>query len=160
MGGVTAINFAIRHPSKLSKFIACDCNVAAGAANNKAWADRVELAKTEGMGALAKVTVERWFTPANHGSANFDKTMAMCKAASLEGFEQNAGALSNYDLKDKLAGIQTPGLLLAGEGDGKLPEVMQTFGIPGTQFKAIPDAGHLPMLENHEGFMKALGEFL
>ena len=45
MGGVTAINFAIRYPQKLSKFIACDCNVAAGAANNKAWAERVELAK-------------------------------------------------------------------------------------------------------------------
>jgi len=160
MGGVTAINFAIRHPHKLAKFIACDCNVAAGAANNKAWADRVELAKKDGMDALAKITVERWFTPANHGSANFAKTLAMCKAASLEGFEQNAGALSNYDLKASLPGIRTPGLLLAGEGDGKLPEVMQTFGIPGTQFKAIPDAGHLPMLENHEAFMQALGEFL
>jgi pimeloyl-ACP methyl ester carboxylesterase len=160
MGGVTAINFAIRHPSKLSKFIACDCNVAAGAANNKAWADRVELAKKEGMGALAKVTVERWFTPANHGSAEFEKTLAMCKAASLEGFEQNAGALSNYDLKEKLAGIQTPGLLVAGEADGKLPEVMQTFGIPGAEFRAVSGAGHLPMLENLEGFMKVVGEFL
>jgi pimeloyl-ACP methyl ester carboxylesterase len=160
MGGVTAINFAIRYPQKLSKFIACDCNVAAGAANNKAWAERVELVKTEGISALADVTVERWFTPENHGSANFKKTLAMVNAASVEGFEQNAGALSNYDLKEKLAGIKTPGLLIAGEGDGKLPEVMQTFGIPGTTFKAIPKAGHLPMLENHEDFMEAVAGFL
>lgn len=160
MGGVTAINFAIRHPSKLSKFIACDCNVAAGAANNKAWEERIELAKTQGMSALAKVTVERWFTPENHGSANFEKTLEMVKPASVEGFAQNAGALSNYDLKEKLVEIKTPGLLIAGEGDGKLPEVMQTFGIPGTTFKAIPKAGHLPMLENHEEFMEALAGFL
>lgn len=160
MGGVTAINFAIRHPQKLAKFIACDCNVAAGEANNKAWADRVELAKTQGIPALAQITVERWFTPENHSSANFEKTLEMVKAASLEGFEQNAGALSNYDLKEHLAGIKTPGLLIAGEGDGKLPEVMQTFGIPGTTFKEIPKAGHLPMLENHEDFMKALEGFL
>ncbi|KAM0714833.1 hypothetical protein Q7P37_009297 [Cladosporium fusiforme] len=160
MGGVTAINFAIRHPQKLTKFIACDCNVAAGEANNKAWADRIELAKTQGMPALAQVTVERWFTPANHSSANFAKTLAMVQPASFDGFVQNAGALSNYDLKQSLPGMQTPGLLLAGEGDGKLPEVMQTFGIPNTTFKAIPNAGHLPMLENHEGFMEALAGFL
>lgn len=160
MGGVTAINFAIRHPSKLSKFVACDCNVASGEANNKAWAERVELAKKEGVPALARVTVERWFTPANHGSEAFAKTLEMTSRANLEGFEQNAGALSDYDLKSKLGGIETPGLLIAGEGDGKLPEVMQGFGIPGTKFKAIPGAGHLPMLENHEGFMKALEDFL
>lgn len=160
MGGVTAINFAIRHPQKLSKFIACDCNVAAGAANNKAWAERVELAKKEGMPALAKITVERWFTPENHGSANFEKTLAMVEPANIEGFEQNAGALSNYDLKEHLPAIKTPGLLIAGEGDGKLPEVMQTFGIPNTTFKSIPKAGHLPMLENHDAFMEALAGFL
>lgn len=160
MGGVTAINFAIRHPAKLAKFVACDCNVAAGAANNQAWADRIDLAKSEGMPALAKVTVERWFTPANHGSENFKKTLAMVEAASIDGFEQNAGALCNYDLKDKLAGIETPGLLIAGEGDGKLPEVMQGFGIPGTRFVKIGGAGHLPMLENHEAFVDALKGFL
>jgi pimeloyl-ACP methyl ester carboxylesterase len=160
MGGVTAINFAIRHPHKLEKFIACDCNVAAGAANNKAWTERVELAKNKGMSALAKVTVERWFTTANHGSANFEKTLAMVRQASLEGFEQNAGALSNYDLREKLDGIATPGLLVAGEGDGKLPEVMQKFGIPETRFEVVKAAGHLPMLENHEGFMEVLGGFL
>lgn len=162
MGGVTAINFALRHPAKLTKFIACDCNVAAGEANNKAWADRVALAKNEGMPALAKITVERWFTPANHSSPNFAKTLAMCEAASLDGFEQNAGALSNYDLKGQLGGIKVPGLLLAGEADGKLPEVMEAFGrgIPGAEFKSIPQAGHLPMLENSEGFMEVLGGFL
>lgn len=160
MGGVTSINFAIRHPAKLNKFIACDCNVAAGEANNKAWADRIELAKTKGMPELAQVTTERWFTPENHDSANFKKVLEMVKPASIEGFEQNAGALCNYDLKEQLGGIKVPGLLLAGEGDGKLPEVMQKFGIPNTQFKAIPRAGHLPMLENLPAFMEAVGGFL
>lgn len=160
MGGVTSINFAIGYPERLEKFIACDCNVAASPANNQAWADRIELAKTKGMPALAQVTVERWFTPGNHGTANFDKVVEMVKPASVAGFEQNAGALCNYDLKDKLSEMKTPGLLIAGEGDGKLPEVMQKFGIPNTSFTAISKAGHLPMLENHEAFMEAVGGFL
>ena len=160
MGGVTSINFAIRHPEMLEKFVACDCNTVAGAANNKAWDERIELAKSKGMGELADVTVKRWFIEPNHNSPNAEKALRMVKEASFDGFVQNAGALCNYDLSEQLPKIKTPGLLIAGEGDGKLPEVMQKFGIPNTSFTAIPNAGHLPMLENHEAFMKALAGFL
>ncbi|KAK5174347.1 uncharacterized protein LTR77_001427 [Saxophila tyrrhenica] len=160
MGGVTSLNFAIRHPDMLEKFVACDCNVASSPANNTAWDERIQLAKSEGMPKLADVTVKRWFTEPNHNSTNAKKTFDMVANASLEGFSQNAGALCNYDLKDSLSSIKAPGLLIAGEGDGKLPEVMQKFGIPQTNFRSIPGAGHLPMLENHEAFTKALQDFL
>lgn len=160
MGGVTAINFAIKHPEMLERFVACDCNVAASPANNKAWDERIELAQSKGMAELADVTVKRWFTEPNHDSPNANKTLQMVKNASFGGFVQNAGALCNYDLKEDLSKIKAPGLLIAGEGDGKLPGVMQSFGIPNTSFKAIPNAGHLPMLENHAAFMDALAGFL
>lgn len=160
MGGVTSINFAIRHPGMLEKFVACDCNIAASPANNQAWTDRIELAKKKGMPALADVTVKRWFTPTNHESANAKAAVKMVEDASLDGFAQSTGALCNYDLTDQLPHIKTPGLLIAGEGDGKLPEAMQKFGIPNTSFKSIPQAGHLPMLENHAAFMEALAGFL
>lgn len=160
MGGVTAINFAIKYPGMLEKYIACDCNVAASPANNTAWGERIELAREKGMGALADVTVKRWFTPPNHDSANAKKVFPMIEGASFEGFVENTGALCNYDLKPHLSTIKAPGLLIAGEGDGKLPEAMQKFGIPNTTFKQIPNAGHLPMLENHEAFMDAIAGFL
>ena len=160
MGGVTAINFAVRHPDMLQKYVACDCNVASSPANSQAWAERLELAKTKGISELAKVTVERWFTPENHDSANAKKVLPMAEQANLQGFEQNTLALSNYDLKPKLGDIQCPGLLIAGEGDGKIPEAMQKFGIANTTFKSIPKAGHLPFLEDHDAFVQALAEFL
>ncbi|KAK5127138.1 hypothetical protein LTR85_008498 [Meristemomyces frigidus] len=160
MGGVTSMNFAIRHPDMLEKFVACDCNSASSPANNTAWGERIELGKSKGMSALADVTVKRWFTQPNHESANAKKTQQMVEQASLEGFEESTGALCNYDLKEQLPNIKTPGLLIAGEGDGKLPEAMQKFGIPNATFKAIPNAGHLPMLENHDAFMEALAGFL
>ena len=160
MGGVTSMNFAIRHPDMLAKFVACDCNVASSPANNTAWDERIELAKTKGMPELADVTVKRWFTAPNHDSQNAKKALEMVSNASFEGFVQNTGALCNYDLRPHLESIKVPGLLIAGDGDGKLPEAMQKFGIPNTSFKSIPDAGHLPMLENHEAFMDALKSFL
>ncbi|KJX96223.1 alpha/beta-hydrolase like protein [Zymoseptoria brevis] len=160
MGGVTAINFGIRHSSLLDKFIACDCNLSSSPANSEAWAERVSLAKTKGMAELAKVTVERWFTPANHGSEEFTKVLAMAEGADFEGFRANSLALSDYDLKGKVGEITVPGLLLVGEEDGKLPEAMGKFGIEGTRLKVVKGAGHLPMLENLEGFMEVLGGFL
>lgn len=160
MGGVTSINFAIRHPDMLEKFVACDCNVASSPANSQAWTDRVQLAKSKGMAELADATVKRWFTPENHESENFKKVLPMAAQANIAGFEQNTHALSDYDLKPLVASIATPGLLIAGEGDGKLPEAMQKFGIPNTTFELIPKAGHLPMLENHDAFVEALGKFL
>ena len=48
----------------------------------------------------------------------------------------------------------------AGEADGKIPEAMAKFGIPNTSFKSIPNAGHMPMLEDHKAFMDALAGFL
>ena len=119
MGGVTSINFAIRHPDMLEKFVACDCNVAASPANNTAWNERIELAKSKGMPELADVTVKRWLTASNHDSPNAKKAIQMVSSASFEGFVQNAGALCNYDLKEHLSGIKIPALLIAGEGDGK-----------------------------------------
>lgn len=160
MGGVTSINFAIRHPEMLEKFVACDCNVASSPANSEAWTERVELAKSKGMAKLADVTVKRWFTPENHESANFKKVLPMAEQAHLAGFEQNTRALSDYDLKPLVGKITTPGLLIAGDGDGKLPEAMQKFGIPNTKFELIAKAGHLPMLENHDAFIEALAGFL
>ena len=160
MGGVTSVNFAIRHPDMLEKFVACDCNVAASPANNSAWEERIELARSKGMAELADATVKRWFTAPNHDSPNARKAYEMAANASLDGFVENAGALCNYDLKEYLTSVRASGLLLAGDGDGKLPEVMQSFGIPNTSFKSIPNAGHLPMLENHKAFMDALANFL
>jgi len=160
MGGVTSINFAIRHPRMLEKFVACDCNVAASPTNNAAWAERIELARAKSMEALADVTVKRWFTAPHHDSPNAKKVFRMISDASFDGFVQNAGALCNYDLKGHLPGMKTPGLLIAGEADGKLPEAMQKFGIPTTSFKSISAAGHLPMLENHDAFLQALSGFL
>jgi hypothetical protein len=42
------MNFAIRYPSRLDKYITCDCNVASSDNNSKAWVARLSLARSEG----------------------------------------------------------------------------------------------------------------
>ena len=45
MGGATTLKFALKYPTKLTKFIACDFNVSSSDANTAAWKDRIAIAE-------------------------------------------------------------------------------------------------------------------
>jgi len=166
MGGVTTLNFAITYPERLSKFISSDCNSSATEMNNKAWRERVALANSgpDGFAKLAEQTVRRWMTPdifeTRPELAN--RTRDMVLAASKPGFESCVGALTNYDLTEEVKGIKVPGFITVGDHDGVLPKLVPKFAktIPNVKFAEIPDAGHLPMLENTQAWLDAVTDFL
>lgn len=165
MGGVTALNFAIRHPSRLDRFIACDCNASSTEMNNKAWEERIALAKSDGgMEKLAEKTIHRWFTPPSYQAKakEMSEIRKMITSASLEGLIACVTALCDYDISSKIEKITVPGLCVVGAGDGVLPPAMRSFSkkIPNASFVEIPEAGHLPMVENPSEFIKVVQDFL
>lgn len=165
LGGVTCMNFAIRYPSRLDKYIACDCNVASSDNNSRAWRARVSLARSEGgWSKLANQTVERWFSAASLESQTkaVSDVRRMILSASVDGFVDYVAALCDFDLTKKAKGIQTPGLYVVGKCDGVLPEAMAKFAlaIPQASFVGIAGAGHLPMVEQSEAFVKVTRDFL
>jgi 3-oxoadipate enol-lactonase len=165
LGGITCMNFAIRYPSRLDKYIACDCNVASSVNNSKAWKARVALAQSAGGWAqLADQTVERWFTAPSiesHTKATFD-VRRMILSASVEGFVDCVAALCDFNLNEEIKGIQVPGLYVVGKCDGVLPQAMAGFAqtSPRASFVEIRGAGHLPMVEQPEAFTDAIYDFL
>jgi len=166
LGGATALDFAIKYPDRLSKFVACDCPISSGGAFNKAWDERIKLANSgpDGYAELATQTVKRWTTDdifeKRPDLANPTKEMVV--SSSKDGFESLVGALCNLDLTEGIKGIKVKGLCVVGERDGALPKVIEDFSktIPEAKFVKIKDAGHLPMLENLEGFMEGITDFL
>lgn len=165
LGGITCIDFAAKNPSRLDKFVACDCNVASAPRNNEAWRDRISLAKSQGGWAkLADQTVERWFTPASMQSPT-KATWAvrnMILSASLHGFFGCVDALCDYDVTEDIQKIQVPGLCVVGKGDGVLPRAMASFTrtIPRASLVEIEGAGHLPMAEQPQDFVNSIVGFL
>ncbi|KAI1156588.1 Alpha/Beta hydrolase protein [Nemania diffusa] len=173
MGGATTLNFALTHPSKLEKLVACDFNASSSAANTAAWKDRIAVAEadlpdgTPGIARLAGQTVERWFHPATMRKGD---TVAwirdMVAANDVQGFRYGCQALWDYDLRPRLGGCAVPGLFVVGEGDGKgaLVKAMEGFrglvGAEGVELAVVPETGHLPMCEDPEGFWKAVEGFL
>lgn len=172
-GGATALSFAQRHPERYEKLVACDTQPSTPAANVAAWDERIALARSNGMAELAAATVPRWYGEGSQATADCrSRTTDMIKSTPVEGFAAGAAALQSYDLiKDGI--VQTfarntsaKHLLLAGEADGKLPETLQAFTTKLTQagataqFTSIPRAGHLPMCDNPEAWLKPVLKFL
>lgn len=172
-GGATALSFALRHPERYERLVACDTQPSTPAANVGAWEERIALARSKGMGELAAATVPRWYGPGSQASADCRaRTEEMVKTTQVEGFAAGARALQNYDLiKDGIIEAFSKAtsrrhLLLAGEADGKLPETLEAFSVrlkeagAAAEFASIPKAGHLPMCDNPDGWLQPVLKFL
>lgn len=170
MGGATTLNFAIRYPTRVEKFIACDFNAISSAANTQAWKDRIAIAREnsgQGIKALAVQTVERWFHPVSMEKKHVVQEMVdMISANDVEGFANSCTALWDYDMKPDMKGCNVRGLFVVGEGDAKgaVVKAMEGFkgllGDGGAELRIVSDTGHLPMFENPEAFWDAVKNFL
>ena len=71
--------------------------------------------------------------------------------------------ISDSTLLGRLADIHVPTLVIWGESDGVYPVAMgraYAAAIPGAEFTPIPEAGHLPHLENAPAVFAALDAFI
>jgi 3-oxoadipate enol-lactonase len=163
MGGVTALFLAQRHADRFDRIIACDCVPASTPASAQQWSERIELAKTKGMDALAEATVNRWFPPefVATKSPALDKVRGMIVSTPLAGFAGCAAALSDYDLRPGLAGIGRPPLLICGTKDATFAGMKQIKdGVPGATLVEIAGAGHISNVEQPAAFTSAVRDFI
>ncbi|CAK7245875.1 MAG: hypothetical protein STHCBS139747_007480 [Sporothrix thermara] len=170
LGGATTLQFAIKYPDLVSKFVASDFNFRSSDANTAAWKERIGIveAAADGMQALAGITVTRWFDPHTvaaepEATANM---ISMVAANNLEGFKYGCQALWTFDLREAAKDLRVPGLFVAGESDGKgaLAKVIDSFrpmaGDGSIELKIVPQAGHLPMYERPQAFWENVEHFL
>jgi 3-oxoadipate enol-lactonase len=163
MGGVTALFLAQRHADRFDRIIACDCVPASTPASAQQWSERIELAKTKGMDALAEATVNRWFPPefVATKSPALDKVRGMIVSTPFAGFAGCAAALSDYDLRPGLAGIGHPPLLICGTKDATFAGMKQIKdAVPGATLVEIAGAGHISNVEQPAAFTRAVRDFI
>jgi pimeloyl-ACP methyl ester carboxylesterase len=178
LGGATALNLALRHPSRLISFVSCDTNSFAPPSNPKAWRDRIDVAEKEAMEdekgilivgeTLAEMTTRRWFTAKSYDdrgrAEDIDRVKQMVKTNDLDGFRKSVRSLYEYDFRKDMPHGTVRGMFLAGASDGILPQTMRTmaesYATGQSPFAVVPDAGHLPMVENPESFTNSVLDFL
>jgi 3-oxoadipate enol-lactonase len=163
MGGMTALFLAQRHPERFDRIVACDCGPASTPASAQQWKERIEVAAKDGMAALVEPTIMRWFPPDFVAGKPpvLDKVRQMIRSTPIAGFTGCAQALSDYDLRPGLGGIDRRTLLIVGTKDATLAGIRQIKeAIRGAAMVELDGAGHISNLEQPAAFTGAVRDFL
>ena len=158
LGGMTALTLALHHPARLTGVLACNCRSGVDEAGRAAWSQRVDIALTQGMGALVQPTIERWF-PQNFRDAN-PKVMAnvadMIQATDPNGFAACVQAITGSTLDSHLKQITVPTRFVAGDKDGAAPPDLMTAMAAQVQESScttLAACGHLSSINQSEGLL-------
>jgi pimeloyl-ACP methyl ester carboxylesterase len=157
LGGRIALEVMRRAPQRVLRLALLDSGwqaLPAGEAGEREQAQRlalVDLARREGMRAMAQQWAPGMLHPACIGGAVHESVLAMVARQSVERFAaQQAALLARPDATDVLAAIRCPTLVLCGRQDAWSPlarhEEMAAL-IAGARLAVVEDSGHMSTME-------------
>jgi 3-oxoadipate enol-lactonase len=162
MGGMIGMTLALRVPERVGKIVLC-CT-AAKLGSGETWNGRITAVQKGGMAAVTDAVLERWYTPTFRAAApeHIRRTKQMLLTTPAEGYVANCEAIRDEDLRERIAGIQIPTLILMGKHDPVVPLADGRFmaeRIRGSKYVELP-AAHLANIEASGAFTKELATFL
>ncbi|MBG0851036.1 3-oxoadipate enol-lactonase [Streptomyces spinoverrucosus] len=153
LGGAVGLHLAVHHPQRVSSLaVICSSAHFNGA---KPWQDRAALVRREGLAALAEGADARWFTP----GFTVPRLVRDHRDADPEAYAACCDALAAFDLRERLAEISAPTLLIAGREDPATPPAhlrQIADAVPGATLVEIPGASHLAPAQCPEAVLTAL----
>ena len=162
MGGVTGQWLGIHAPKRIVKLVLA--NTAARIGTSEGWHARARQVRASGMDGVADGAAARWFTDAfiEHAPDTVARLVAALRNQDPQGYAACCEALADADLRDEVAAISVPTLIVAGEHD---PVTTVTDGtslrdrIAGARLVTVP-ASHISNIEAAPAFTEALHAFL
>jgi len=162
LAGGVGLELLQRHPSLIAKAAI----IASGAMLGppESWQDRAALVRAQSTSAIIIASAQRWFAP---GSMEREPDLSgrllhALQDADDESYALCCEALAGYDVRDRLAEIETPVLALWGEHDAVAPEAKSAeiaSGVSDGRLARIDDAGHLPPAEQPQTTAAAILDF-
>lgn len=161
IGGMIAQSISARRPDLIRATVLS--NTAAKMGTRQSWTDRIAAIHAGGIESIADVIMERWFAPRFRATPELAAWRNMVARTSAPGYIAACGALAQTDLTAAAPTLDLPVTVIAGDQDGASPaELVKGTAdlIPGASFHIIPEAGHLPCVEQPEAFAAILRNFL
>ncbi len=167
MGGYVALRAVDRHPERVHGLVLADTR--AGADDNAGRVKRAAGIRTimsQGMKAFTAAMLPALFPAAalEGPSAAVQHIRTLMEASDPRGACQALAAMaSRLDLRERLASIATPTLVVVGEKDTLTPEKDArdlVAGISQAKLLKISGAGHVSNLDDPAAFTSALEAFL
>lgn len=164
-GGFVALMTAIRHPGLASKLVLADCGAAFSEPGRAAFRGMSAGAKEKGLAGISDVAMRRLFAPSYQAAHPelIEERRARFVAVDPQTFHAACAALSTLDVRDQLAKVSVPALVLVGEHDEATPPAMSTelaAGLPDAKLVVLPGCAHVPQLQEPEQFLEAIREFV
>ena len=173
MGGFATLHFGIHHSDRALSLTVAGCGY--GAEPDKREQFKVEanatadLIQNEGIEAFAKTyslgpTRVQFQNKNLRGWEEFRDQLAthsaLGSANTMRGVQAERPSL--FDLKDAMAGITAPTLVLTGDEDWPclLPGVMMKETIPSAALVVMPNCGHTINIEEPDAFNRIILDFL
>ncbi len=161
LGGMTAMWLAAHHPERIAR-LALLCT-SAHLPPEAGWLDRAATVRAQGMAAIAPAVVARWTTPAlaRRDPGLVQRLRDMLTRTDPQSYAQCCEAVADLDLRDDLARIAAPTLVVAGADDPATPPEHGRAiadGIAGARLEVIPDAAHVATVEQPGAIVRLLLE--
>ncbi|MET7296139.1 3-oxoadipate enol-lactonase [Streptomyces griseoloalbus] len=153
LGGAVGLHLAVHHPDRLTSLaVICSSAHFNGA---KPWQERAARVRSEGLADLAEGADARWFT----SGFTVPGLVRDHREADPEAYAACCDALAAFDLRDRLAEVSVPTLLVAGREDPATPpEHLREIAdaVPDAALVEIPGASHLAPAQRPEAVLTAL----
>ena len=167
MGGSIALQFALRHPQRLSRLILCDCRAAADSAEaQKMRHDLADRVLREGPECVAQAMPARLFAASTleQQSGIVHSIQSVIRSTASSSVAGGSRALAyREDVVARLPEIATPTLVIVGSEDviSTVAEMQQmSQAIPRATFAEVAGAGHMAPLESPALVNSAIRDWL
>lgn len=150
MGGMIAMWIAARFPDRVNRLALCCTAPAIGSA--AFWSDRARRVRKTGERPSKQELAARWFT-ADFGELNadlVDRLYHQFTQVDAEAYALCCDLLAETDLRDVLADIKAPTLVVAGAADFVISLqsiTATTMAVTGAALTVIADGSHLVGIE-------------
>ncbi|AVT29189.1 3-oxoadipate enol-lactonase [Plantactinospora sp. BC1] len=150
LGGMVGMWLAVNAADRIDRLVLLCTSARLGPAQG--WRDRAAATRAGGVEAVAEPVLRRWFTEGFAASRPevVAEYRSMLTATPPEGYAGCCEAIAGMDLRDDLARITAPTLVIAGANDPAIPiEDVRLLvdRIPGAGLRVVGDAAHLASVE-------------
>jgi 3-oxoadipate enol-lactonase len=165
LGGMIAMTAALQYPAEFDHLVVIAARADMPPAFVESWKQKVKEVHAGGAAAIAESTLARWFTP-EFRAAHPDvmaNVRRMISRTTAEGYAGCIDVINRFQFLEQMPGITRPSLFIVGAKDGaSTPAVMLDMQqrVPNARCVVIPDAAHLPNIEQPQAVNAALLQFL
>ncbi len=167
MGGYIALAIARLYPQRLRGLMLLSTRAGADGAEAKANRDKaITTAQEQGPAPAGEGMFPKLLAPGNYDAQpqTAEELKAIMAGATTGGVVMALTAMRDRpDSTPLLSSISVPTLVVHGEEDQVIPKgeaEAMAAAIPNSQLQLIPNAGHVPNLEQAEKFNEAVRKFL